>query len=145
MPTVNEVGARVTWGEAVRPTAYQGDFAGRTLRKFIYVEMDDRADSDDPDKQINGDLAVWAPRGWPGLADNVTDDEALLPILTAMIVNDLHELTEYMGLDGVRVFDPHPSEGEDGLWRLLTKLAGGVAKGLLSSHPRTTETGSKTN
>ena len=139
MPTVNEVGARVTWGDRPRSTTYQGEWTrnGRAPKRFLYVEMPDRADSNDPTRQINGDLAVWAPRGWPGLSDTVTDDEALLPILTAMIVNDLHELTEYMGLDGVRIFDPHP-ENEDELWRLLTKLAGSTARGLIQDHPRNT-------
>lgn len=141
MPTLDEVGARITWGDEPRRVSHESTYHPSTGRSELnlYVTMADRECSEYPDRRINGDLALASRRGWPKVGVDVSVEEALLPIVTAMIVNDLHEMAEYLRYDGERVFDPHPGDGpksEGPLWDMLGKVASVTAKSMLQSHPR---------
>jgi len=138
MPTVSEhFDGNLTWGEEPIKVHYNHDWLRRRPFTSLLLERADRPDSNDPTRTISGSLYMRAQRGWPGPEDDVDFDTALTTVVTALVVDALHELSEYLEMDGDRVFDPHPPD-EDRLWATLGSIAHSAARKMVARHPRLT-------
>lgn len=70
--------------------------------------------------------------------DEANPEEQLIAALTARLVWAMHESVEWMTVDGVKVFNPHPSyDGDDTeLFQKMADQAHKLATWMARKHPR---------
>lgn len=63
-----------------------------------------------------------------------TREQAVRAAVTLTLAHHLHEIAEWLAIDGVAVFDTHVSEGNE--WHVIARAAAAAAAVFCDDHPR---------
>lgn len=88
-----------------------------------------------PGKMIDAALRLSHNPEWPTFKRPIGRKTAEQIIMTAAIVDALHEVTESIKIDGELLVTPHPRD-ETKVWAVLESIAEQAARRLLAEHPR---------